>query len=81
MIDGQRKTLVEWESNICDSCTRNSFCYTFTALARTLEMSKGSNVTGTGCLMKQIFFVLASWHVRENDFGLHSNTLAIVDND
>ena len=24
----------------------------FVALARTLEMSKGSNVTGTGCLIK-----------------------------
>ena len=44
-------------------------------------MSKGSNVTGTGCLMKQIFFVLASWHMKENDFVLYSSTLAIVDND
>ena len=82
MIDGQIKTLVEWESNICDGCTRNWFCYTFTTLARTLEMSKGSDVTGTGCLMKQIFFLRACQLAYEgNDFGLCSNTLAIVDND
>ena len=82
MIDGRIKTLVEWESNICDSCTRNWFRCTFAALTRTLEMSKGSNVTGTGCPMKLNFFcVLASWQVKGNDFGLYSNTLAIVDND
>ena len=56
------------------------FVTLFTTLARTLEMSKGSDVTGTGCLMKHIFFVLASWHMKENDFGLSSGTLAIVDN-
>ena len=45
-------------------------------------MSKGSNVTGTGCLMKLNFFcVLASWQMKGNDFGLSSGTLAIVDND
>ena len=44
-------------------------------------MSKGSNVTGTGCLIKLKFFVLASWQMKENDFGLSSGTLAIVDND
>ena len=45
-------------------------------------MSKGSNVTGTGCLMKLNFFcVLASWQMKGNDFGLSSGTLAIVDSD
>jgi hypothetical protein len=46
------------------------FVTLFTTLARTLEMSKGSDVTGTGCLMKQNFFcVLASWRMREMTLG------------
>jgi hypothetical protein len=58
------------------------FVTLFTTLARTLEMSKGSDVTGTGCLMKQIFFLCACQLAYEgNDFGLCSNTLAIVDSD
>ena len=45
-------------------------------------MSKGSDVTGTGCLMKQNFFLRACQLAYEgNDFGLCSNTLAIVDSD
>ena len=45
-------------------------------------MSKGSNVTGTGCLIKfKFFFVLASWQMRENDFGSSSGVLAVVDDD
>ena len=33
-------------------------------------MSKGSDVTGTGCLMKQIFFcVLASWCMKKMTLG------------
>ena len=46
------------------------FVTLFATLARTLEMSKGSDVTGTGCLMKQKFFcVLASWGMREMTLG------------
>ena len=41
-----------------------------------------SSVTGTGCLMKQNFFLCACQLAYEgNDFGLCSNTLAIVDSD
>ena len=44
-------------------------------------MSKGSNVTGTGCLIKLNFFVVASWQMREDDFGLLSCRLAVVSDD
>ena len=81
MIGSQMKPLTGSKGSRVGNCARSWFRHTFATLARTLEMSKGSNVTGTGCLMKQIFFVLASWHMKENDFGLSSSTLAIVDND
>ena len=57
------------------------FAILFVTLARTLEMSKGSNVTGTGCPIKLIFFVVASWQMREDDFGLLSCRLAVVSDD
>ena len=82
MIDSQMKALAWSKGSIVDNCTRNWFRYTFPTLARTLEMSKGSNVTGTGCLIKlKIFFVVASWQMRENDFGLLSCRLAVVSDD
>ena len=45
-------------------------------------MSKGSNVTGTGCLIKLNFFFHACQLANEgNDFGLLSGILAVVDDD
>ena len=40
-----------------------------------------TNVTGTGCLIKLNFFVVASWQMREDDFGLLSCRLAVVSDD
>ena len=58
------------------------FAAHFVTLARTFEMSKGSNLTGTGCLIKlKIFVLVARWQMRENDFGLLSCILAVVSDD
>ena len=81
MIGNQMKPQTWSKGSRVGKCARSWFRHTFVTLARTLEMSKGSNVTGTGCLIKFKIFRARQLADEGKDFGSLSCILAVVSDD